>query len=435
MFDNSLVVTILEICNIVISIFLMCVFFFQGLHMVVSIFTKKKKYKDAKTNHKYGYMICARNETKVIGNLIDSIYNQDYPKDLMNVFVCADNCTDDTADIARSHNAIVYEHFDSVHKGKCYALDYIIKEILKDDKYKDIEAFFVFDADNLVSKDYTTQMNKLFDNNIKVSTSFRSTKNYNDSLTAACSGLMFLRENVITHHSRAFLNLSTYVAGTGFYVSRDILENLNGWPFTSIIEDIDFSSYCARENIKIGYCEDAVFYDEQPVKFRDANTQHLRWIKGTYQCGSKYSKALLKNAFNFKLSLSERISSYEMNVHISPMLVVGTTWMILNQLLHLIFFLTNIESEFYYTHVTLLFLSIVLIFTILVGILNGALPLIKYGKTLKGNFFFKLLSAIIFPLYMITYLPIYYIALFKKDVKWVAIAHNNTSSIDDLNKK
>ena len=434
MFDNSIIVTILEITNIVISIILMCIFFFQGLHMIVALFTRKKTYKDAKKNHKYGYIICARNEEKVIKNLIDSIYSQDYPKELMNVFVCADNCTDSTAQIAREANAIVIEHFDNVHKGKCYALDYIIKEILNNKEYQDTEAFFVFDADNLVSKSYTKEMNKLFDSNVLVATSFRSTKNYNDSLVSACSGLMFLRENVITHHSRARLGLSTYVAGTGFYVSRDILEELNGWPFTSIIEDIDFSSYCAKENIKIGYCEDSVFYDEQPIKFKDANTQHLRWIKGTYQCGSKYSKDLIKNSFNFKLKLRERISSYEMNVHISPMIIIGTTWMILYHLIHLIFFLCNIESKYYYTHVTLLIGSIFLLGTIFVGILNGALPLIKYGKTLKGSFLFKLISAIIFPLYMITYLPIYYIALFKKDVKWVAIAHNNTTKIDELNK-
>ncbi len=434
MFDNSIWVTILEIANIVISIILMCIFFFQGVHMIVALFTKKKTYKEASKNHKYGYIICARNEEKVIANLVESIYSQDYPKELMRVFVCADNCTDNTANAAREANAIVIEHFDNVHKGKCYALDYIIKEILNNKEYDDIEAFFVFDADNLVSKNYTKEMNKLFDSNINVATSFRSTKNYNDSMTAACSGLMFLRENVITHHSRARLGLSTYVAGTGFYVSRDILTSLNGWPFTSIIEDIDFSSYCAKENIKIGYSEDAVFYDEQPLKFKDANTQHLRWIKGTYQCGSKYSKALLKNAFNFKLKLSERISSYEMNVHISPMIIVGTTWMILYHLIHLIFFLNHVESTYYYTHVTLLIGGSMLIATIFLGILNGALPLIKYGKTLKGSFIFKFLSAIIFPLYMITYLPIYYIALFKKQVKWVPIEHNNTTKIDDLNK-
>ena len=434
MFNEHPAIITLEIINIVISIFLLCVFFFQGLHFIVSLFTKKKKFNESKVNHKYGYIICARNESKVIANLIDSIYSQDYPKELMKVFVCADNCTDNTKEIARAHGATVYEHFDNVHKGKCYALDYIVKEILKDQSNSSIEAYFVFDADNLVSKNYTAEMNKVFDYGFKVSTSFRSTKNFNDSITAACSGIMFLRENVITHHSRARLNLSTYVAGTGFYVSKDIIEKLNGWPFTSIIEDIDFSSYCARENIKIGYCEDAVFYDEQPKKFKDANTQHLRWLKGTYQCGSKYSRSLLKNAFNPHLKLSERISSYEMNVHISPMIVVGTTWMILYHIIHLIFFLTHIESNYYYTHVTLLIGGCFLIGTILLAILNGLIPVLKCGKHLSGNFFFKTLAVLAFPFYMITYLPIYYIALFKKDVKWKAIEHNNTTTIDQLNK-
>ena len=91
-----------------------------------------RKFKSAKNKHKYGILIAARNEETVIGNLLDSINKQDYPRDLLTVFVVADNCTDNTAKIARKHGAKVYERQDPDHKTKGYALQFLIKNIEKD---------------------------------------------------------------------------------------------------------------------------------------------------------------------------------------------------------------------------------------------------------------------------------------------------------------
>ncbi|MCR5786212.1 MAG: glycosyltransferase family 2 protein [Acholeplasmatales bacterium] len=432
--ESNAVITV-EIINIILSLIVMIIFCMQGIHTVVTLFTRKKKYSDAKVNHKYGYIICARNEENVIGNLIDSIYSQDYPRELMNVFVCADNCTDSTASVAEQHNAKVFTHFNNTKKGKCYALDYVIKEILKTEEAKDIEAYFIFDADNLVSKEFTKEMNKLYDSGAKVATGLRDTKNFNQSLTSACSGLMFLRENLIIHHSRSLLGLSTYVAGTGFYVSSDIIKELNGWPFYSIIEDIDFSCYCAKNNIRIHFNESAIFYDEQPTRLKDVNTQHLRWVKGTYQCGHKYSHDLLKNTFFKKhIGFKNRLSSYEMAIHVSPMLVVATTITISYFLAHLIMFLNGIETGYYFTHIFLLRFSIAIISILTGSFFNGLIPMLKHHKNINASLYKKMMSVILFTPFVIMYIPIYYIALFKRNVKWVPIKHIDTSTINDINK-
>ena len=49
--------------------------------------------------HKFAVMISARNEEYVIGALIDSIKKQNYPSELVTVFVVAENCTDSTAEV------------------------------------------------------------------------------------------------------------------------------------------------------------------------------------------------------------------------------------------------------------------------------------------------------------------------------------------------
>lgn len=76
--------------------------------------------------HRYGVVIAARNESMVIGNLIRSIQNQTYPSKLIDIFVVADNCTDNTAQIARQLGAVVYERFNKEQVGKGYALDFCV---------------------------------------------------------------------------------------------------------------------------------------------------------------------------------------------------------------------------------------------------------------------------------------------------------------------
>ena len=75
----------------------MLVIYQVGYFIIGLFFTRK--FKETKNYHKYGIVIAARNEETVIGNLIDSIKKQDYPSDLLTVFVVADNCTDKTAEI------------------------------------------------------------------------------------------------------------------------------------------------------------------------------------------------------------------------------------------------------------------------------------------------------------------------------------------------
>ena len=133
----------------------------------------KNKELHASINHKYAVVIAARNESAVIGQLINSIKRQNYPTQLVDIYVVADNCTDNTAEVAKNAGAIVYERFNRQRVGKGYALDYAFKNILNSsDIY---EGYFVFDADNLLDENYISEMNKTFDNGYK-SSSYNTAK-------------------------------------------------------------------------------------------------------------------------------------------------------------------------------------------------------------------------------------------------------------------
>ena len=118
------------------------------LYWIIGFFFTRK-FKPAKNYHKYAVCIAARNEEPVIGNLIHSIKRQDYPSDLVTIFVVADNCTDNTAKIACEHGAICYERFNDKDRTKGFALQFLFENIRKDYGIDAFEGYFIFDADNL----------------------------------------------------------------------------------------------------------------------------------------------------------------------------------------------------------------------------------------------------------------------------------------------
>ena len=82
--------------NLVVFIFFTVIYFYRGIYVLIGLLSKRERKQLIlpKKLHKYAVVIAARNEQAVIGELIRSIRNQNYPRDLIDIFVVADNCTD-----------------------------------------------------------------------------------------------------------------------------------------------------------------------------------------------------------------------------------------------------------------------------------------------------------------------------------------------------
>lgn len=254
-----------------------------------------RKFKPAKTQHKYAIIIPGRNEEAVIGNLIDSIHKQDYPMDKLTIFVCADNCTDNTAKIARENGAICYEHNNPNERTKGFALQYLFDQIEKDYGTDSFEGYFIFDADNLLKKDYISRMNDSFDAGEKIITSYRATKNLNDGFVSSLYAIHWLRSVRTKHRPRSFLHLATNIQGTGFLFTNEIVKN--GWHYTSLTEDRALTADSVVNGYEISFNYDAVFYDEQPTNLKVALRQRLRWAKGHLQAFVESGWGLFVNIF------------------------------------------------------------------------------------------------------------------------------------------
>lgn len=178
----------LRMTNYIIAVVFFVCYAYQFLYIPVPwLLAKRKAAKAAAleaTPHNYAVLICARNESAVIADLIGSLRSQTYDQSLLHIFVLADNCTDDTSAIARSAGATVYERFNNVQVGKGYALQTLLIH-LEQDYPAGFDGYIVFDADNILDPGYIAAMNRTFSQGYDIVTSYRNSKNYGDNWISA----------------------------------------------------------------------------------------------------------------------------------------------------------------------------------------------------------------------------------------------------------
>ena len=423
--EEHIMQTVITINAVIMALFFVC-YSYQFFYVAVALL-KRKKFTCRNENHRIAVLIAARNEENVIGQLLDSIHAQkNYPMDHVDIYVGADNCTDDTARVARERGAIVFERHDTVHVGKGYVLNEMLKRIKRTGR-KHYDAYLVLDADNILDPNFISEIEKVYSGGYEIVTCYRNSKNYGDNWISAGYALWFLREAQYLNNARMRLGSSCAVSGTGFLFSDGVLEACGGWNFFLLTEDIEFSIVNAIEGEKIGYCGTAVLYDEQPETFRQSWTQRMRWSKGFYQVNWKYGKALIANLFHKK---ENTFACYDMLMTIAPASLVSLTCLAMN----LAFLVTALLQPHYVnTMVVLAGKSVLFAFVNFYVILfaMGVLTTITEWKQIKAPAYKKVLYTFTFPVFIFTYVPISIVALFK-NVQWTPITHSVAKSVQEM---
>ncbi|ANE22480.1 N-acetylglucosaminyltransferase [Denitrobacterium detoxificans] len=416
-----------------VDIFNFCVFitftvcYAYQLYYVLVTLTRKPPAHVAKKNHKYAVLVSARNEATVIADLIHSIRVQNYPQELIDVFVIADNCTDNTAEIARTAGAHVFERENTEQRGKGYALDYGYKNIQRYYGDAGYEAYFVFDADNVLDVNYFREMNNTFDSGAIASTSYRNSKNFDSNWISAGYGVWFLREAKYLNQSRLTLNTSCAVSGTGFFIAAEVLAKSDGWKWHLLTEDIEFSTSTICEGGRIAYCPTAVLYDEQPITFRDSWRQRERWAKGFYQVFGHYGLRLVKGMFTNPHG--RRFACYDMLMTIAPGMLLTLVTITFNAII-IGLSVAGVMStgQMVATSASSIMFCILnyMLFMFLFGVLTTFTEWDNIHTSSKN----KVKYMFTFPLFMITYIPIAIAALFMKP-EWKPIKHSITVNVSE----
>lgn len=408
------VLEVLLIIQVTTSLIFALLGIYQLVICIVGL-TKKKISKEYKVkNHKFMAVIPAHNEEKVIEDIIESLKDQNYPKDCVDIYVIADNCTDKTAMIAKEKGVFVYERFDTEKKTKGYALEWFFNQILetKPDEY---DAFCIFDADNIVSKDFFKEMNKKLCGGEKIVQGYRDIKNAGDTWITANYALFYWVMNRCYHYSRYKLGLSPLINGTGFMVSMSVLKEMNGWHSKTITEDIEMSLISIAKGYKIGWAKDAIVYDEQPLGFKQSWTQRLRWSVGHIQCFKEYFAEVAKQKDLTPTMIDAGIYIFGM-----PMLLVSIINFILTMIIYFL-----VPYKFLFLNEILKIISIV---TILGMALLSILSLIHDKKSLK-KIWKGLVTA---PAFFFSWTIINIIAFTQKKIEWKPIEHVKSKKMYEI---
>ena len=388
-------------------------YFYQVIYLILPFFHRPVAAAVERPN-RYAILIAARNEEAVLPHLLDSIAAQDYPG-AIHTFVVADNCTDRTAALAEAHGATVFRRFNKTQVGKGYALNYLLSKI----DQSQYDAFLIFDADNLLEPDYVRQINRVASMGYDAFCGYRNAKNFGDNWLSAGYGLWYLHDSTHMNRSRMALGTTCAVNGTGFGFTRELLERMGGWNFFTLTEDIEFTTWCATRGIRVGYCHDAILYDEQPTAFSVSVRQRTRWVQGGLQVSVKYAGDLLRGLFRGGRTAYASFETATLSLwgYGMGILSLGTAlaaaylagkWLGLAQAVG-----ASIGGAY---------LSFFLI---------GALTLMTEHRRIRCGLQGKALALFGFPLFMLSYAPIALCALFRK-FQWQPIEHKTAITAAQL---
>lgn len=412
--------------NYVLVAILSIAFTVQFLYTLV-FWLPAKKYKPAEKKHRVGIIIPARNESAVIGDTIRCLLAQDYPKELFDIFVVADNCTDDTAEIARAAGAVVFEHFDDdpKHKKAGYALQYGFEKILE--SYDVYDFFIKFDADNLMEPDYISKMNDAFDAGVQSARGYSNSKNITENIVSGISGLWYIRDCRFACQARSFLGTSQMLGGAGMMFSADIIRKHGGWDCLSSSDDAEFSMKRLREGIKTKYVHDAVVYEDQPTTIKDTFNRNKRLGKGLFNL---FFTQGIPCFFKFFTKFGWSYVDMFLNLLFIPIAVLCCTWVPLYYGYDIIYHYAI--GDIAYGNNALINVAIILACAfVLPFILQALLVTVLERKRIKATFRQMIPVILSFPLFMIIYAISITCGVFSKP-KWNSVSRSKTTDSSSL---
>lgn len=374
----------------------------------VAVFTlcRRRKYPRTAPRTKFAVVVAARNEEAVIGNLVHSVLSQDYPASLRDIYVVPNNCTDFTEAAAVAAGARIIHCVGPV-SSKGGALHEAFEQLLP----LDYDAFVVFDADNVLERDYLARVNDAIAAGAKVLKTRTRAGNSTASGVAGCYGLYNTCFDLIWNRPRAACGLSAKLVGSGFAVCREVLEEMGGWNTSTIAEDAEFAAQCARIGYRVWWVPDAVNYDEEPNSFMLSLRQRKRWCSGVMQVGKQELRRLW-SADCPKPWLRWDISMFLMapfTQAISALLLLGGL-------------LSSLASG---EEVTAVVAACTVGLYYVGGVGLSVLLCLLGGYGLQG----MTRTILLFPVFMASWLPLQIISLFRDTRKWHAIAHNGHAPV------
>lgn len=403
----------------ILSLFF-CIYMVYYIFFVPFAFRKQTPYKKHNPKCRFAVLIAARNEQAVIANLVESLLAQDYPKELYDIYVIPNNCTDNTELVAKNAGANILTCEKPVStKGE--VLDQIVTKLLNENKH---DAICVFDADNVVDAGFLRAMNNAWCEGAKAAQGFRDSKNPRDTYISSSYSIYYWMVNRFYSHARSHVGLSAIINGSGFMADLSLLKSMGGWKTKTMTEDIEFTTKCILSDIPVCWVPEALTYDEQPLTFSQSWRQRSRWSTGIYQCLHYYSFKLIKGMFkgDFK---GLRMKLDQLIFLLAPILQL--MWLFTMLLGH---FVRTLSSHYSLSIGTPIFSSIILsiILSFILSCVTSIIVMFLEHKQISS----MKVGIISYWFFIVSWLPINAICLFFRTKKWKSISHTRSVSVHEI---
>lgn len=275
-------------------------------------------------------LIPAHNEELLLEDALISLFQLDYPRDAFHVVVIADNCSDNTAKIARKTGAIALERFNKTLIGKGYALEWALDKLLYlgnpeifaknqrpvpevSEEEKDtlaptlnFDAVVILDADTQVAGNMLQVFAQRLRGNDKVLQARYEVLNVAESWRTRLMSCALALAHIIKPLGRERLRLSDGLKGNGMCFAREVVEQVP-WSGESITEDIEYTLRLCRAGYRVGFSPETAVWAQMPTTGEQSVSQRKRWEGGRYHLLTKVAPSVLAEGFkNRNMKLIDR---------------------------------------------------------------------------------------------------------------------------------
>ena len=239
----------------------------------------------------FAIAIPAHNEELVLAKTIESLAAQDYPAELLDIYVVADHCSDHTASVARERDAFCFERHEGLRGRKVYALRWLLEQILAANRGYD--AIAVFDADSRVNSQFFTAMNAALGEKDQVLQGRHVIRTANGNDFGGLAAVDMQLNNRLRNQAKRNLGLSARLMGDAMCFPTEVIRRY-GWPSDSLGEDREYGLYLLTQGVKVTYVPEAISLGQAAPSWRDASKQRLRWYGGGIEIQKRYALKLLQ---------------------------------------------------------------------------------------------------------------------------------------------
>ena len=391
---------------------------------------KKAPHSDKLT--KFAILVPARNESGVVKNIMHALSVQTYPQEYYDVWFIVESEQDPTYQMAIDHgyHAFVRDELTDQRRTKGFALQECIRHFKNNNLVYD--AYMIFDADNVMDIDYLEKMNDLRQTGVEVGVGYRNFTNINDNWLTSGSAILFTYMNSFTSKNRTLLFKKCLIAGTGYFVNADIIDEAGGWIFTGMTEDTEFTTYCEYHNVNMCYYPLINFYDEQSPSLKTNHLQHIRWVWGFLIPRKKFIKGGKMHHATGKVRHNSAI--FEYRVSIIPFVTACAADLAI-LIAAIVLYVFSLKQAPNMSVAFLANLIVYAVFLYLLFVIAAIATIVHNFNRLKMKWWMILLSVITYPFYFLDILVAFFHGLFVPRTRhtWAPIKH--TGKIKDKRAK